>query len=80
MLAVVAYGHRYGHDRLGGSHAAGGLEPVDRRVVDRTRSAVHMLVDGSDPTILGVANQLRSMPIAFDSGAVSSSAPLLIVP
>jgi len=41
----------------------------DRRVVDQTRAAVHLLVDGSDPTILGVANQLRSMPISFDSGA-----------
>ncbi|MCH7898836.1 MAG: ABC transporter permease, partial [Proteobacteria bacterium] len=38
----------------------------DRRVVDRDRAAVHLLVDGSDPTILVVANQLRSMPIRFD--------------
>ena len=30
----------------------------DRRVADQNRSAVHILVDGSDPTILGVANQL----------------------
>ncbi len=39
----------------------------DRRVVDADRSAAQVLVDGSDPTILGVANQLRSMPIRFDS-------------
>lgn len=39
----------------------------DRRVVDQERAAVHILVDGSDPTILGVANQLRSMPIRFDT-------------
>lgn len=39
----------------------------DRRVVDRNRSAVHLLVDGSDPTILGVANQLQNMPLRFDS-------------
>ena len=39
----------------------------DRRVVDPERAAVHVLVDGSDPTILGVANQLRSMPLRFDS-------------
>ncbi len=39
----------------------------DRRVADMNRSAVHILVDGSDPTILSVANRLRSMPIAFDS-------------
>lgn len=39
----------------------------DRRVLDGTRPAVQLLVDGSDPTILGVANQLRSMPIHFDT-------------
>jgi len=39
----------------------------DRRVIDQDRAAVHLLVDGTDPTILGVANQLRSMPIRFDS-------------
>ncbi len=39
----------------------------DRRVADRNRAAVHILVDGSDPTLLGVANRLRSMPIRFDS-------------
>ena len=50
----------------------------DRRVVDATRSAVHLLVDGSDPTILGVANQLRMMPIAFDSMPPASTAPAAI--
>ena len=40
----------------------------DRRVVDQDRAAVHLLVDGSDPTILGVVNQLQSMPIGFDVG------------
>jgi ABC-2 type transport system permease protein len=43
----------------------------DRRVVDRNRSAVHILVDGSDPTVLGVANQLRTIPIQFGPGAGS---------
>jgi len=37
----------------------------DRRVVDQSRSAVQILVDGSDPTVLGVANQLRSVPVSF---------------
>jgi len=37
----------------------------DRRVVDQNRSAVHILVDGSDPTVLGVANQLRNVPVRF---------------
>ncbi len=39
----------------------------DRRVADQNRAAVHIFVDGSDPTILSVANQLRAMPIRFDS-------------
>lgn len=38
----------------------------DRRVIDSNRSAVLILVDGSDPTILGVANGLKSMPLNFD--------------
>jgi ABC-2 type transport system permease protein len=42
-------------------------EDFDRRVTDQSRAAVQFLVDGSDPTILGVANQLRTMPIAFDT-------------
>ena len=37
----------------------------DRRSIDPTRAAVHLLVDGSDPTILGVANQLRAMPVGY---------------
>ncbi len=41
-------------------------EDFDRRISDQTRSAVQLLVDGSDPTILGVANQLRQMPVNFD--------------
>jgi len=41
----------------------------DRRVVDSERPAVHLLVDGSDPTIVGVANQLATMPVRFDSSA-----------
>ncbi len=39
----------------------------DRRVVDENRAAAQILVDGSDPTILGVANQLLQAPLAFDS-------------
>ncbi len=39
----------------------------DRRVVDESRAAVQLLVDGSDPTIFSVANQLTSMPVVFDS-------------
>ena len=45
----------------------------DRRVSLRSRAAVQLLVDGSDPTILGVANQLRYMPFAFDLGSSATS-------
>jgi ABC-2 type transport system permease protein len=38
----------------------------DRRVIDPLRPAAHLLVDGADPTILGVAEQLASMPVSFD--------------
>ena len=50
----------------------------DRRVADQTRSAVQLLVDGSDPTMLGVANKLREMPIGFDSMQRVRSGPELI--
>jgi ABC-2 type transport system permease protein len=39
----------------------------DRRAIDPGRPAAHLLVDGSDPTIVGIANQLSSMPIGFDT-------------
>ena len=39
----------------------------DRRVVDERRAAAHLLVDAADPTVLGVANQLRNMPLEFDT-------------
>jgi ABC-2 type transport system permease protein len=50
----------------------------DRRVADDNRAAVQILVDGSDPTILGVANQLRNMPIRFDSAPVQAHKQELI--
>lgn len=39
----------------------------DRRAIDPLRPAAHLLVDGADPTILGVTNQLASMPVGFDT-------------
>jgi ABC-2 type transport system permease protein len=39
----------------------------DRRAVDDRRPAAQLLVDGVDPTILGVANQLRGIPLQFDA-------------
>lgn len=44
----------------------------DRRVVDRLRPSAQILVDGADPTILGVANQLATMPFGFDSQGKAS--------
>lgn len=42
----------------------------DRRVLDRQRAAAQLFVDGSDPTILNVANGLRSMPFGAEPGSV----------
>jgi ABC-2 type transport system permease protein len=39
----------------------------ERRSFDARRAAVHVLVDGVDPTIFGVASQLRNMPLKFDT-------------
>ncbi len=39
----------------------------DRRVIDDNRAAVHILVDGSDPTTGSVVDALRNMPLAFDT-------------
>ena len=44
----------------------------DRRVADNTRAAVHILVDGSDPTIAGIADQLRNVPLHFDTAPKES--------
>jgi ABC-2 type transport system permease protein len=39
----------------------------DRRSIDQSRPAAHLLVDGADPTIVAVANQLANFPLGFDS-------------
>lgn len=54
-------------------------EDFDRRVIERDRSAVQFLVDGSDPIILGVAQQLTALPIHFDTQAVVTPARLIEV-
>lgn len=38
----------------------------DRRSADPRRAAIQILVDGVDPTIVGVANQLRNMPVGLE--------------
>lgn len=50
----------------------------DRRVNKRTQPAVQLLVDGSDPTILGVASQLVMMPLGFDTSVSSAASTELI--
>lgn len=42
-------------------------EDFDRRSLDPRRPAAQLLVDGVDPTILGVANRLRDIPLRFDT-------------
>ena len=39
----------------------------DRRVIERDRAAVQLLVDGTVPIILGVARQLTGVPVRFDT-------------
>lgn len=41
----------------------------DRRAIDTRRSAAQLLVDGVDPTIVGVANQIRNIPLQFAATA-----------
>ncbi len=63
-----------------GEVSIGVLLPVDfdRRVNNRSRPAVQLLVDGSDPTILGVANQLVMMPLSFDTSPRRATSKELI--
>ena len=42
-------------------------EDFDRRIIKRDRKAAQLLVDGTDPIILGVGRQLTAIPVAFDS-------------
>lgn len=54
----------------------------DRRVTDPTRSAAQLLIDGVDPTIVGVASQLAAVPLRFDTSPTTTvtAAPLEIRP
>jgi len=51
----------------------------DRRVIDETRPAVHILVDGSDPTIAGIADRLRDVPVRFDTMVEPQRSPAIEV-
>ncbi len=45
----------------------------DRRIVSGDRSAAQIMVDGSDPIILGIGRQLASIPVAFDAAQANNS-------
>ncbi len=42
-------------------------DDFDRRVIARDRPALQLLVDGTDPIVLGVAERLAAIPLRFDS-------------
>ena len=55
-------------------------DDFDRRVLQRDRQAAQILVDGADPIILGVAQQLAGLPVRFDSQETRpTQAPLMEV-
>jgi len=54
-------------------------DDFDRRVLERDRQAAQLLVDGADPIILGVAQQLSALPIRFDSQAKQATQEQLMV-
>lgn len=62
-----------------GEISVGILIPPDfeRRLLDPERPAAQILVDGADPTILGIANQLGSMPFGFDTATLPAGGRLL---
>lgn len=49
----------------------------DRRVADDSRAAAHILVDGSDPTIVGIAENLRQVPLSMDTRFERPRHPLI---
>lgn len=54
-----------------GKISIGVFIPADfeRRLLEPSRPAVNLLIDGVDPTIVGVASQLRSFPAGFSTSA-----------
>ncbi|HJN97240.1 MAG TPA: ABC transporter permease [Gammaproteobacteria bacterium] len=53
-------------------------DDFDRRVLQRDRPALQLLVDGTDPILLGVAQQLTAMPVRFDSQPAIPGADVLM--
>ncbi len=54
-------------------------EDFERRIATGARPAAQLLVDGSDPTIVGVATQLRDMRLDTRSGRTGSQSALISV-
>ncbi len=50
----------------------------ERRALDPERPAIQVLVDGSEPSILGVAGQLADMPPPGRGGAATAGRPPLV--
>jgi ABC-2 type transport system permease protein len=83
---VVDFVYRVGtpqqlDDMLRAGRISVGLHlPVDfdRRADDPRRPAAQLLVDGADPSIIGVANRLVNVPLAFDTAdAEPQAAPAI---
>jgi len=64
-----------------GKIAVGVFIPPDfeRRAEEHTRPPAQLLVDGSDPTIEGIARQLAQMPIADRSRPYAQTAPTFAI-
>ena len=64
-----------------GDIAVGIYVPPDfeRRIADPDRPAVQLLVDASDPTLFGIVNQLRQMPLRFDSDVADTDADDIVL-
>lgn len=75
VIATFATADELAAGLRAGDFSVGVFIPADfdRRVTDPNRAAVQLMVDGSDPTILAVANQLTAMPVAFDLMPVSGA-------
>ncbi|MEX2367383.1 MAG: ABC transporter permease [Pseudohongiellaceae bacterium] len=54
-------------------------EDFDQRVIRGDRKAAQLLLDGSDPVIMGVGRQLTAIPVGFDSQRRLAEASMLEV-
>lgn len=54
-------------------------DDFDRRVISGARETAQLMVDGTDPIILGVAQQLTAAPVAFDTQALIQQQARIVV-